>query len=67
MSLFSEARILGEGRPENLGKMGNWKGIYCHAKRGWSFSKENTGFYSWYQYFCGAFIFLHGRPNFMKK
>ena len=29
-----EALISGEGRPENLGKMGNNKDIYCYANRG---------------------------------
>ena len=33
--IFSrEALISGEGRPENLGEMGNNKGIYCYANRG---------------------------------
>ena len=29
-----EALILGEGRPENLGKIGNNRDIYCYAIRG---------------------------------
>ena len=34
--IFStEALISGEGRSENLGKMGNNKDIYCYANRGW--------------------------------
>ena len=28
---FREALISGEGRPENLGKMGNNRDIYCYA------------------------------------
>ena len=36
-----EALILGEGRLENLGKMGNNRDIYCYANWGWSISKEN--------------------------
>ena len=33
--IFSrEALISGEGRPENLGKMGNNRDIYCYANRG---------------------------------
>ena len=33
--IFSrEALILGEVPPENLGKMGNNKDIYCYANRG---------------------------------
>ena len=35
MYIFSrEALISGEGRPENLGKMGNNRDIYCYANRG---------------------------------
>ena len=35
-TIFSrEALISGEGRPENLGKMGNNRDIYCYTKRGW--------------------------------
>ena len=30
----------GEGRSENLGKMGTNRDIYCYANRGWSISKE---------------------------
>ena len=34
--IFSrEALISGEGRPKNLGKMGNNRDIYCYANRGW--------------------------------
>ena len=34
--IFSrEALISGEGRPENFGKMGNNRDIYCYANRGW--------------------------------
>ena len=29
-----EALISEEGRPENLGKMGNSRDIYCYANRG---------------------------------
>ena len=36
-----EVLILGEGRPDNLGKMGNNRDIYCYANQGWSISKEN--------------------------
>ena len=31
---FREALISGEGRPENLGKMGNNRDIYCYANLG---------------------------------
>ena len=31
---FREALISGEGRPENLGKMGNNRDIYCYANWG---------------------------------
>ena len=44
--IFSrEALILGEGRSENLGKMGNNRDIYCYANRRWSISKENISPY----------------------
>ena len=44
--IFSrEALISGEGRSENLGKMGNNRDIYCYANRGWSISKENISPY----------------------
>ena len=33
--IFSrEALILGEGQPENFGKMGNNRDIYCYAHKG---------------------------------
>ena len=34
MIFLREALISGEGRPENLGKMGNYRDIYCYANRG---------------------------------
>ena len=34
ISFSSEALILGEERPENLGKMGNNRDIYCYANWG---------------------------------
>ena len=41
--IFSrEALISGEGRPENLGKMGNNRNIYCYANWGWCISKEHS-------------------------
>ena len=33
-SFSREALILGEERPEKLGKMGNNRDIYCYANRG---------------------------------
>ena len=30
-----EALISGEAQPENLGKMGNNRDIYCYANQGW--------------------------------
>ena len=46
-NIFSrEALISGEGRPENLGKIGNNRDIYCYANRGWSISKENINSYA---------------------
>ena len=38
---FQEGPNLGEERPENSGKMGNNRDIYCYANRGWSISKVN--------------------------
>ena len=32
---FQGGPNLGEGRPENLGKMGNNRDIYCYANWGW--------------------------------
>ena len=37
---FSQALISKEGRPENLGKMGNNRDIYCYANRGSKFRKS---------------------------
>ena len=34
INFFQEALISGEGRPENLGKMGNNRDIYCYANWG---------------------------------
>ena len=33
-NFFREALISGEGRPENLGKMGNNRDTYCYVYRG---------------------------------
>ena len=41
-----EALISWEGRPENLGKMGNNRDICCYANREWSILKENISLYS---------------------
>ena len=41
ITFSKEALISGEGRPENLGKMGNNRDIYCCANQGWSILKEN--------------------------
>ena len=36
INVFSrEALISWDGRPENLGKMGNNRDIYCYANWGW--------------------------------
>ena len=53
---FGEALISGDGRPENLGKMGNNKDIVMQIG-GWSISKENTASTPWYQNPCSASIF----------
>ena len=34
INFFCEALISGEGRPENLGKMGSSRDIYCYANWG---------------------------------
>ena len=54
---------LGEGRLENLEKMGNNRDIYCYANQEWSISKEKYPT-PWYQNPCNASIF---RPNFREK
>ena len=41
-----KALISGEERPENVGKMGNNRDIYCYANRGVSILKENIIPYS---------------------
>ena len=40
-----EVLISDEGPPENLGKMGNNRDIYCYANRWWSVFKENISPY----------------------
>ena len=62
-----EALILGEGRPENLGKMGNNRDIYCYANWGGEFRKSISAPTPWYQNPCDASTFLHARPTFTKK
>ena len=62
-----EALISGEERPENVGKMGNNRDIYCYANRGWWISKENISPYSLVPNPCEASIFLHARLNFREK
>ena len=42
---FKEALISGEGRPENVGKMGINRDIYCYANWGWWILKENISPY----------------------
>ena len=65
--IFSkEVLISGEGRSENLGKMGNNGDIYCYANRGWSILEEITPT-PWYQNPCVASMFLHARPDFREK
>ena len=63
--------MLGEGRPENLGKMGNNRDISCYANRdgggGGEFRKSISAATPWYQNLCDASIFLHARPNFRKN
>ena len=66
--IFSrEALVSCEGRPGNLGKIGNNKDIYCYANRGGQFRKRISAPTPWYQNPCDASIFLHARQNFRKK
>ena len=66
--IFSrEVLISGEGRPENVGKMGINRGIYCYANRGLSISEEISVSTPWYQNLCDASIFLYARSNFRIK
>ena len=63
-----EALISGEGRPENLGKMGNNRDIYCYANwGGGEFQKSISAPTPWYQNPCDNSIFLHARPIFRKN
>ena len=64
---FREALILGEGRPEILGKMGNNRDIHCYLSGGGEFVKSMSAPTPWYQNPCDASISLHVRPNFRKK
>ena len=66
---FFYGLISEEGLPENLGKMGNNRDIYCYANRGGGgeFRKSISAPIPWYQSPCDASIFLHARPNFRKK
>ena len=41
-----EALISGEGRPENLGKMGNNRDIYCYSNWGWLILKGHISPYT---------------------
>ena len=65
--IFSRvAVILGEERPENLGKIGNNRDITMQI-RGWLISKENISPNHWYQNSCDASLFQHATPNFGRK
>ena len=68
-NIFSrEVLFSGEGRLENLGKMGNNRDIYWYANRGGGeFRKTISAPPPWYQNPCDVSIFLHARPNFRKK
>ena len=66
--IFSrEALISGEGRLENLGKMGNNRDIYCDANWGGEFRKRISAPILWHQNPCDASIFLHAIPIFRKN
>ena len=45
ISFFQGGPNFGEGRPENLGKMGNNRDIYCYANWGWRILKEHISPY----------------------
>ena len=65
--IFSrKALISWEGRPENLGEMGNSRDIYCYANYG-EFRIRISAPIPWYQNPCDASIFLHARSNFRKN
>ena len=61
-----ESLILGEGRPENVGKIGNNRDIVIQIREG-PISKGNVSLHPRYQNPCGASIFSHARPNFGDK
>ena len=42
-----QALLLGEGRREYLGKIGNNRDICCYGNWGWSISKENISPYTY--------------------
>ena len=65
INIFSrEALISGEGRPGNLGKVGNNRDIYFYANRGAQTRKRIYTPNTWYQNSCDASTFLHARLNF---
>ena len=66
-TLLREALISGEGRPENLGKMGNNWDIYCYANWGPVNFERAYQPLPWYQNPCDASIFLHARPIFRRN
>ena len=57
----------GEGRPKNLGEMGNNRDIFCYANRGSQSRKRISTITSWHQNHCDASVFLHTRSNFRGK
>ena len=58
-----EALISGEGRPENLGEMGNTEGHLLLCKLGGGESQKSISVPTpWYQDPCDSSISLHARP-----
>ena len=66
-NFFREDLISGEGRPENVEKIGNYNDIHCFANQWWSISKESTGLGPLVSKSFRALISLHARPKFYEK
>ena len=62
-----EVPISGEGRLENLGKMGNNRESIVIQIGDGEFRKSVSAPTAWYQNPCDASVFLHARPNFREK
>ena len=68
VSFFQGAPNFGEGRSENLRKVGNNRGIYCYANRGVvNFERGYQPLPSGIKILVIPPFFIHARPNFRKK